>query len=245
MGSRGRSQDSIDKQLKAILKNMLTKEHFDDEMSSIKTKLDEHEEKIKDMDERLEKVENGSTSASPDAVLTEIHDQDSRKKNVIIFKLPEHVSGNSKAQTYKKELKLITELCADMGIIDSVNDTINVRFSRLGKIPNPAKPRPMKVIFRYTAIREQVFIAVANLKGIERWKNISITPDLTKAQMQLSKTKRNALLQLAKTRNELRTEEDIASGVEFKVVGHYGHGNLRIHKFKRTVVIADEEEDEE
>ena len=243
MSTRGKSQDNMEKQLRAILDNMLTKDHFDDEMNDIKNKLSEHDEKIKTIDERLTKIEDSPSYTNTDHILEELHEQERRKKSIIIFNLAEQSSpSNSKAENYQKELKLITELCVDMQILDSTNDRINIRFTRIGKNPNPGSPRPMKVTFGYTAIREQVFHAAANLKGNEKWKNVSINLDLTKAQLKIAKRKTGELFELAKIKNESRSDEDKNNGVLFKVRGHYGLGNLRIQKTQNTFATEDANE---
>ena len=79
-------------------------------------------------------------------------------------------------------------------------------------------------------VRNQIFSAAKNLKGNTKWKNVSIAPDLTKIQQKLGKKKREELLSLANTKNSERNQRDIDNGYEYKVIGNYGQGTLRMVK---------------
>ena len=52
-------------------------------------------------------------------------------------------------------------------------------------------------------------------------------PDITRVQQDLSKQTRAKLIQEANEKNENRSDEEINT-YEWKVIGHYGTGNLRL-----------------
>ena len=118
-----------------------------------------------------------------------------------------------------------------MKLIDE-DDEIQFRFYRLGKRIDIQNPRPLKLMFNHSGIKEQIFAAAKNLKGLEKWKHVSIASDLTKKQQELGKLKREEFLQEAIDKNNKRSDADINEGVEYKVMGSYGLGTLRVQRTK-------------
>ena len=118
---------------------------------------------------------------------------------------------------------------------------------RLGKkSPNTgrnAKPRPLKLILENVNVRDSVFAHTKYLKDKAEWKGVSIVPDLTKMQQTLSKSRRKELLELAETKNAELTQEEKDNETEYKVVGHYGHGNLRMIKTFQYYAESSHDED--
>ena len=189
MGTRSKAaDDAIMKQLREMSSNMLTKVHFDDEMKAIDKKLKEHDEKIKDIDQRLTQVETTPINYADD-IYKELYDQEVRKNNIIIFKMPEqNTEGINKSNVLEKEKEAVTNLFADMELIDAVDDRVSMRVYRIGNSTSP-KPRPLRVILHHSDIRRQVFNAAKNLKGNTKWKKVSISPDLTKKATKTRKRK--------------------------------------------------------
>ena len=225
-------EKEILKQLAALSDNQVTKQHFDDELSGIKSTLQVHENRISSIEERLTAVENTATNS--DAIYKELYDQERRKSNIVIFKLPEQDDQRNKKQLFKKEYEQVKEMLIDMELLDSINDNIKMRLFRIGKTYNKEQPRPLKVIFRNNEIKEQVFSSVKHLKGNPKWINVNICCDLTKQQQALGKAKRAELLNEAKAKNDNRSTDEIEKGVEWRVLGNYGRFNLRLQKVTPT-----------
>ena len=229
MGTRSKAaDDAILKKLQAMSEVMLTKDHFDNEIQAVNEKLDAHDKRFEDIENRLTKVESNNIDYAND-VYTEMHEQEKRKNNIIIFKLPEQDMELTKIDIWRKDKEVVTDLLTDMKLLDENGDNINMRISRLGTIAEN-KMRPMRITFRNTEVRNQIFSAAKNLKGNTKWKNVSIAPDLTKIQQKLGKKKREELLSLASTKNSERNQRDIDNGYEYKVIGNYGQGTLRMVK---------------
>ena len=229
MGTRSKAaDDAILKKLQAMSEVMLTKDHFDNEIQAVNEKLDAHDKRFEDIENRLTKVESNNIDYAND-VYTEMHEQEKRKNNIIIFKLPEQDMELTKIDIWRKDKEVVTDLLTDMKLLDENGDNINMRISRLGTIAEN-KMRPMRITFRNMEVRNQIFSAAKNLKGNTKWKNVSIAPDLTKIQQKLGKKKREELLSLASTKNSERNQRDIDNGYEYKVIGNYGQGTLRMVK---------------
>ena len=62
-------------------------------------------------------------------------------------------------------------------------------------------------------------------------------------QQTLSKSRRKELLELAETKNAELTQEEKDNETEYKVVGHYGHGNLRMIKTFQYYAESSHDED--
>ena len=228
-------EKQILEQLAGLSENQVTKRHFDDEITGIKSTLQKHEDRFNAMEDRLAAVE--STTSNPDMIYKELYDQECRKSNIVVLNFPEQNNHQNKREYYIQEHKQVKEMFTDMEIIDSVNDTIKMRLYRLGKTPNNDKPRPLKIIFRNNEIKNEVFSAVKHLKGNPKWRKVNICCDLTKKQLALGKEKRAALLLEAQTKNDERTADDIDKGIEWKVYGNYGRCNLRLQKVQPPIPI--------
>ena len=238
---RTRSDKMLDELLAAIngLKaTQVTKEHFDNKLDHLETRLNDHQQQLTSIDTRLKAVE--STSTDPGMIYKELYDQECRKSNVIIFNFPELPSSTKKADYYKKEINQIYRCFNKMGIVSSNDNKVNMRILRLGKASCPEKPRPLRITFKNKDVKEKVLALAHNLRGDEAWGSIVITDDLTKKQQEMGKVERQRLLTLAETKNSERTADDNSKEVEWKVIGSYGRHNLRLHKFRKRV----EEEDD-
>ena len=226
------SNETLNKKLDKLLEVTVTKQHFDTEIQRIDRKVDAQAAAVKAIDTRLSKAETNITTM-PDAIYKEIHEQELRKKNIIIFKLPEENENLDKKAVFQKEKNTVNNMLIDMEVIRPTEDA-SFRLLRLGKRSTsgdiPPKIRPLKVTFQTNAFRDHVLANCKNLKHMEEWNDVSIVADLTKTQQRLSKSMRKSLQEEAVKNNSERSSEEIENGAEWKVIGHYGNGNLRLVK---------------
>ena len=237
MSSSRVTMQSLQDTLKLIVANQVTKEHFDNKISGLEQRIDGQDEKINSMDERIKKIEK----EMPNDILKEIHEQEIRKKNVIVFGMKEQTENNNK-ERYIKDKETIGKLLATINDINLISEG-DIRYSiyRLGKYnANSPSPRPLKISFSTAIIRDIVLSCCKHLKGKVEWEGISIVPDLTKVQQHLSKLERTDLQKDADKKNNDRKDTEI-SNFQYKVLGHYGLGNLRIAKI--NIESDDDEED--
>lgn len=258
---------SIHDQLQQIIDNQVTKEYFDNEISKLNTRLNVHEEQIKDLEKRVKDLESSSNITPMDTydkmqkdlekrmkdlleyssnitttdIYDEMHDQESRKNNVMILGMPEE-TGKNNTVIFQKERRKVQKLLSELEI---TNSTIKTRLFRIGtKQENVEtnKPRPLRITLDNNIMRNNILKHAKNLKGKDTWKGISIVPDMTKMQQNLSKLQRHKLLMDAQKRNRELGQDDIDNGVEYKVIGHYGLGTLRVIKtFKNLTGYSNDE----
>ena len=152
METRSKAADeAILNKLQIMSETMLTKDHFDKEIKSINEKLDVHDKQFVDIEKRLTIVESNNVDYAND-VYAEMHEQETRKNNIIIFNLPEQDMGLTNTVIWRKDKEVATDLLTDMQLRDDSDDNINMRVSRLGKFVED-KRRPMKLAFRNNEIR--------------------------------------------------------------------------------------------
>ena len=221
MGSRA-TMNTINDKLELLINNQITKEHFEETIGRMEKRIDKNGKVIKAINTKVNNLET-----MPTDIYTEIHDQEQRKRNIIIFKLNEHEGIMDKKERRNKEKETIGKLLHDMTDLNLLAEgNINYRIFRVGK-DTAKKSRPLKVSFDNSFIRDRVLDCCKNLKEKEEWQGISIVPDLTKIQQDLSKQTRAKLKQKANEKNDNRADDEIDT-FEWKVVGHYGLGNLRL-----------------
>ena len=86
---------SMQKTLNTIVENQVTKDHFTGEIKKLNDRLDEQDKAMKEVKKRLTKVES-SYKTMPNDIYSEIQEQEVRKRNAIVFGLPEQNHGNGK-----------------------------------------------------------------------------------------------------------------------------------------------------
>ena len=114
--------------------------------------------------------------ATKNEEMVEEADRKRRVKNLIIHNKNELTPEHDKAYTQN----LIKEL--------KVGDIDVKQIERLGQKDN-AKKRPIKIVFNNEEDKEKVLNNLENLKDIQMYKGISITPDHTYSERMLIKTK--------------------------------------------------------
>ena len=234
---------ALQKTLNTLVENQVTRDYFTNEIEKLNDRLDQQDKDMVDVKKRLKKVESFSKTIPTD-IYAEINEQESRKRNVIIFGLDEQKHGSQK-EKFEKERRKVMKLLSDMELS---NNEMKMRLQRLGKAnenkQSNSKPRPLKLIMQNNNMKDKVFAHAKNLKDKHEWKGIAIGPDLTKTQQTIALSQRKELLDLANQKNGELTEEEIDNGIEYKVVGHYGHGNLRMIKTFQYYTEPREEEEE-
>lgn len=218
---------SLNEKINALLDNQVTKKYFDDRLKKLEDRIDHQETKLVEVDTRLQTVES-SVALLPDNIYTEMQDQELRKKNIMIFNLPEPIS-NDKKDRFKQENEIVRNILIDIEATTQ-NQQVHMKLLRLGKATADDKIRPLRVTFRSAEFRERVLMLRRNLKDHESWTDISIAPDLTKIQQNLSKRKRNEMIVKAAANNSKLSDEEKQNGIEWKVLGSYMSGNLRLAK---------------
>ena len=214
-----------------VKKNLVTKQHFDEEVTKLNERIDNQDTKIQNIDEKITKVEKDL----PDTIYEELQEQEKCKRNIILFGFREEDQTIDKVSRFSKEKDNVNILINDLSDFHLLGEgNLKISLRRLGKFNATAeKPRPLKVTFSSHYIREQVLSCCKNLKGKEQWKGVTIVPDLTKVQQRLAKKKRAELqTEINKKNNDRNANE--TQQFEYKLFGNYGFGNLRIGRVDIT-----------
>lgn len=214
----------MEEKLDILIKNQVTKTYFDEVVKKLDVRVTKNEDDISTIKSEIAEM--------PNNIYEEIHEQEKKKKNVVIFKLDEVEGVSDKKKKFDKEKEVVQELINNMTDFNLLSEgDLKFRMYRLGKEDAP-KPRPMVVSFDNNMLRDKVLESCRNLKGKEKWKRVSVVPDLTKMQQKMAKQMRKKLSEESSKKNGARTEEEIKT-IEWKVIGHYGLGNLRLSKITK------------
>lgn len=168
------------KDIQSINTKLLTQENtstsilsrLDDLSSEIVFLKKENEDLKKDIDS-LKKSKNFITSDyapndfSGVDIIREIHERDSKSRNIMLFNIEESVSN---IDSLAKELIIKLNLDANISAV-----------TRLGK--QSAKPRPIRITFDSTKSVLDVLKSKKSLSSDPSWRNAWITTDLTLYQM--------------------------------------------------------------
>jgi hypothetical protein len=145
-------------------------------------------------------------------------DREARGNNIIIYRVPE---GNSKEDINKNDKSFCMELCSDVLGIDTEAIDFKSIF-KLGRFES-GKVRPILVQVREKTLKNQIMESLHKLRvADDKFKNISITHDLTQKERNECKT----LIEEAKKKQADETGEFI-----WRVRGL--PGQLKLTKIKK------------
>jgi hypothetical protein len=117
--------------------------------------------------------------AVANATISELNERERRKKNVVIYGIPE------------SEMEFLTDKKADDG--EKIKEIFNIIgksnvspvYARRLKSKDTTKPGPIIVELSDVSLRNPLLLAAKNLREKEGYKSIYISPDLTEAQRSL------------------------------------------------------------
>jgi len=149
------------------------------------------------------------------AAINELNERERRRKNVIIYGVPEStkvVLTDKKAEDEQK----IKEIFSFIEKSD-----VKPVYSRRLRSKDEAKPGPILVELGDVSLRNPVLLAAKKLRTSDDHKSIYISPDLTEAERQLD-------YQLRQERNKLNASLGHDSPFRYGIRGN------QIQKFKKT-----------
>lgn len=149
------------------------------ELKTINNKLSGLEGKLQEVDRRVKSLEQNEKQLSSkrevqQAVnhlkedINESRQRQMRQNNRVIFGIPENDDG----------LVLLEELIS----ILAPGDRHKIDCERFGKTTEDGRYRPIRMYLVTPYLKRKVLSNLSKLKGIEKFKSISVNPDLTKLQ---------------------------------------------------------------
>ena len=183
-------------------------------------------EEVKEVMDRLEKIEETAPERSGQDAIDEINAREAKKNNVIIHGIAEPEDEDN-VEKKKKDEEFIQKLFKSLD--KSFSDTKKIKFvTRLGE--KRTNNRPILVGLRRQDDKEQILGSCWKLANSE-YEDISIAPDLTKKQRANDSTQRKEQIK----RNSELSDEDKAKNLEWKLVGLPGQKRLvKTEKKKKT-----------
>jgi hypothetical protein len=150
------------------------------------------------------------------AAINELNEREKRKKNVIIYGVPEStkvVLTEKKAEDEQK----IKEIFTFIG-----NSDVKPAYSRRLRSKDETRPGPILVELTDASLRNPVLLAAKKLRTSEEHKQIYISPDLTEAERQLD-------YKLRQERNKLNASLTPDSPFRYGIRGN------QIQRFKKNI----------
>lgn len=145
-------------------------------LESLNQRVSTNEDRIKALEDSLQNGAAAANTMSPDAVIAEINDRQSRMNNVILYKVPESDHTNNADKKEHDRSKLLTILASANLSHEDVRT-----FFRIGKRGSTG-PRPIKLILKS---RELALILTKNwnigtiAENDDTLINVSMTSDKT------------------------------------------------------------------
>ena len=155
----------------------------------------------------------------------EVMDQNNRRNNIIIHRLSEKLDtaytsqGNSRNEGETTQVLDLVKTVMGKDMPGAIT-----KCTRLGKT-SPEKPRPLLVMFKDSATKDNFMDNLKQLKGSNH-QHVSIAHDLTTAQRE----------ELTKLVAEAKAKEEQESGDwEYRVVGHPSRWQIKRKKKKQAL----------
>lgn len=205
------------------------------DLTSLKTDVKGNTDKIREIEQKLAGVENDKengqednkkegTQVNIDDRIQELREEDHRKKNLILYGIPEP-RGASEKERKKVDMETVGKIVQEQLEVSMKEENITKCY-RIGRRPENnegvRRPRPVLMGLDSDGIKTQILRAARKLKDSE-YSNVSIQHDLTHTQRD----------DMRKKIREAKSEEerDLSGDFIYRVRGPPGF--LRIMKFKK------------
>ena len=130
---------------------------------------------------------NGKDMRNIAQVFDDFVDKDRRKNNLVVHNLPE-AEGTSQSERTSKDISLFQEVCKETF---RVNVSVSRAF-RVGRV-DTSKNRLLIVTLDTPGVKQEVLKMSPQLRSSQRWGNIYITPDLSRAERESARKLREEL----------------------------------------------------
>jgi len=141
------------------------------------------------------------------AAINEQKDRERRKKNVIIFGIPETGSNLPAADKVNEDNNKVEKLLKD------IDSNAKPCFIKRLRSKNQDKPGPLLVVLSDQSERNPLLLAAKKLRNSTEYKSVYISPDLTEAE-------RLEDYKLRKKRDELNTNREANAPFRFAIRGN-------------------------
>ena len=176
----------------------------------------------------LKSLDSHQSSTSFSSVHAEVEEIEKKKCNMIIFGLGE-CSFEDKNARKKDEKEKVDQLLQEIDFSDRAD--IQTTF-RVGS-KSTGKTRPLVVRFDCPEIRNAILKKAWNLKGKDKYHNVFLAEDLTRAQYASDKEKERQLKEEANKRNA-ELPEGSKKDIGWRVIGGHGNRCLAQRPLKKT-----------
>jgi hypothetical protein len=151
------------------------------------------EERIRGLEEAKGNTMEEAKGSTMGAVYEELYQMEAREKNIAIFGLDEEGEPGE------------TDEVRGGNLLKEIGIEAEFQCYRTGpKVPG--KKRAVIMKFKTVEQKRKVLASAKNLKGKEKYRGITLSPDFTKQQRELSKKREAALKIEVEKRNETLTE---------------------------------------
>ncbi len=143
---------------------------------------------ISKLNEKVDKLESSIDVKVQDAI-NDYRNREARKCNIIIHNVPESNKENPKDRMKDDTVQVMDMIEGAMEL-----ETANINSAiRLGKKDSEGRVRLLKVTVDSVKSKREILINAKKLRGIGKWKNIFVTPDLAPKERQQNKELREEL----------------------------------------------------
>ena len=209
-------------------KKSVTTDHFDEKMEDLHAKITTNTKEITAMKEETKRLE-AKVDSNHNEILTgmnaEIDMRIKKINNVVIFGIDE--SNKQQAQAKKDDdAAIVNELLSDI----SPTEVLPTKtMYRAGK-PTEGKTRPLIVVLKDKDTKGKLYKNAKNLRGKNKWANVSIRDDKTKLQIHYDRVHDEETNERAKQQNTSMPRPEYNQGYRWVVRGR--SGNKRVSKVK-------------
>ena len=141
------------------------------------------------------------------AAINEQRDRDKRKKNVLIFGLPESNANAAPIDRNTEDKEKVEKL------FDDINSSTKPSFVKRLRSRNQDKPGPLLVVLSDQSERNPLLISAKKLRNLQQYKSVYISPDLTEAERLQDR-------ELRKKRDELNSKRDSNAPFRYAIRGN-------------------------
>lgn len=156
-------------------------------LQDVKSEQGESRKQMNELHTRVDSIEK-SLDDKIQTAIDDYRDRETRKCNIILHNVPESDCEQPKERKEEDESIVVTMLNDSLNLAEVKLESV----IRLGK-KSEGRNRLTKVTLDSVKSKREILNAAKNLKGIEEWSNIFITPDMTPKEREKNKELREEL----------------------------------------------------
>ena len=225
---------------KIVAENAARIDQLETKIDRLEAREDELETNLKETKAELEQLKKSIPGIKKEEMqrsLSELSERETKRNNVIIYKIPESTS-NTPSDGQAHDVEQLQFIFRELGLSRFIKDDLREHIKLIRRIGEKKKQeaRPIKLCFIFNSMKERLIESARYLNQLPALRHIGIGHDLTEIQ----RMEETSLWRKASNQNLAPTMDMQEKKLVMKVVGPRGRRRLIMAPLRRAEELDEE-----